>query len=740
MPRAFVLVALLLLPTSAAPGAGESAITPTGGANLEALGRLLALVRFFHPSDQAVGVDWNRFTAAAIERVEAAPDSVALAALLQGLVKPIAPTVQVFPAGRAPELPAALLPPDNVHARMLAWRHYGVAFEERRPWSSERIDNLGSAGFAQLSQTVAATAFAGRRVQFSAQARARLEPGATAELWLRVERGEGQPSRLERMAGGTIDGEAWRRYEVVTEIEPDARSLSLGLLLAGAGRVWVDEAELERSGTGLGAAGLANADFEAGEVGRQPPGWVFPYSSIRAGYRLALRDGDICLAGRCAEVGSSPIANPRLEAPASVVTTSLGAGIEARVPSSLWADSRGTLSHQSRSPPSPVQPTPRAEGLAAVLLAWGALRHFYPYFEEVGVDWEAVLPESIERMAAAASPPERLAALRRLVAALGDAHASVSLKGAPELASLALDWEWIEDRLMVTAVADRDSPLRVGDEVTALNGRPTAERLAELEAQVGAPTAAGRRARATEELRFGPRGSRATVEVSRQAPDRSGEMRLAAELSYQHSYEDLRPAAGEADSEPAPGLLYLDLRRLTDADLPRLLPRLEKARGLVLDLRGQSEMSKALLSHLVRAPVSSAVWNIPVRLRPAPSPPDYLTTLWDLVPSQPLIAAKVAFLLDERSWGYSETLLSLVEGHRLGALVGSPSPGSNGSINRLPLPGGLSVVFTGMKVTRRDGSRFHGLGIRPTVPAHRTMAGLRAGRDEVIEAGLDEVR
>jgi hypothetical protein len=52
------------------------------------------------------------------------------------------------------------------------------------------------------------------------------------------------------------------------------------------------------------------------------------------------------------------------------------------------------------------------------------------------------------------------------------------------------------------------------------------------------------------------------------------------------------------------------------------------------------------------------------------------------------------------------------------------------------LPGGYTIAWTGMLVQKRDGTPHHGVGIRPTVPASPTVAGLRAGRDEVLERAI----
>jgi C-terminal processing protease CtpA/Prc len=42
-----------------------------------------------------------------------------------------------------------------------------------------------------------------------------------------------------------------------------------------------------------------------------------------------------------------------------------------------------------------------------------------------------------------------------------------------------------------------------------------------------------------------------------------------------------------------------------------------------------------------------------------------------------------------------------------------------------------------MRVMKHDGTRHHGVGIQPTVPASPTLAGVRAGRDEVLETAVE---
>ena len=84
--------------------------------------------------------------------------------------------------------------------------------------------------------------------------------------------------------------------------------------------------------------------------------------------------------------------------------------------------------------------------------------------------------------------------------------------------------------------------------------------------------------------------------------------------------------------------------------------------------------------------------------------------------------------------------MGIVEHYKLGEIVGGPTAGTNGNINPFKLPGGYTVMWTGMKVLKHDGSQHHGIGILPTVPASRTRKGVAEGKDEILLRGLAVVK
>src|SRR3954447_5061725 len=158
---------LILLSILAGPVPAAGAETARGIENLAAYARLLSLVRFFHPSDQAAAADWNRVAVAGVDArsaIAAAADAAALARALEVFFRPLAPTLRVVVQGQKPELPAELRTPAGPGPfKILTWRHFGGHFDSpAKIYSAERIDDLAPPGFATLVQAVAPGALRGR--------------------------------------------------------------------------------------------------------------------------------------------------------------------------------------------------------------------------------------------------------------------------------------------------------------------------------------------------------------------------------------------------------------------------------------------------------------------------------------------------------------------------------------------------------------------------------------------------
>ncbi|HEX3525999.1 MAG TPA: S41 family peptidase [Thermoanaerobaculia bacterium] len=737
--HSFLLVPLFaLLAATLARAEPPRPLDRHGIENLTAFTRLLALIRFFHPSDAAALADWNRVAVAGVGAVEGAADSGALAETLQQYFHPLAPTVRVYPTGKRPALPAELLQPSTGGPfKVVAWRHYGGHFDgTSKVFHSDRIDDRTPPGFGTLVQAIAAGSLRGKRVHLRADVRTAVEPGGFARLGLRVDRAGGKAVFLDTMADRPIRDASWKTYEMEGEVPDDAERIVVLLVMTGGGKVWLDDVALQPVGA-PGAALLANGDLETGELGRQPPGWYFPYESVSAGYHLLLRRGEPCRHGGCAELASDDLATPHIPRPDEVLDVDLGAGVSALLPVALWADSSpgGTVPHaRAGEPPAPwtgtdPEPDTRAARLATVALVWGIQQHLNPELDPADPDWIAALPAALDGAARAEDREAFRRVLSRMLLPLHDVRtAGVVQHDSPDEKTLPLTWAWVEDRLVVTGVIGPAgagaAALRPGDIVSTLDGRPAAAALAEIEAITPGASAATRRALALEFLTAGPAGSRVTLGIER-AGQPAGTVILAHDTDDQVPDTPLPPFA-----EVKPGVFYLDLRRTSDDEFKKLIPRLAKARGLVLDLRGRPDVSTVILSHLAAKTVRSASWQVPVVMQPDHRDMKWLTTFWSIEPKEPRFRARTAFLTDARATGFAETLLTMVESDHLGQIVGETSGGDDGNPTWANLPGGWTVRWSAGRTLKQDGTPLHGVGVPPTVPAVRTLAGIAAGRSD----------
>ncbi len=434
-------------------------------------------------------------------------------------------------------------------------------------------------------------------------------------------------------------------------------------------------------------------------------------------------------------------------------TTELVKGITASVPMDIYVDAGGTLPHGAPAA-APVRydrtAADRATRLAAVVIAWNVMQHFYPYFDVVKTDWSAELPKALTTAATDTGASDFLVTLRKLVAALHDGHGNVASPRAEAAMVAPFTMDWVAGDFLITRVpkgaAEGVAP---GDRILKIDGKPIADAAADVRAQVSGATDQWIRYRSAQQLSachagphtghfvvdiepYGARGSSKTVELPC-VPPKYKDME-----GYSETYTEARPAK---IAELEPGIVYVDLDRVSEADWQGVVPRLAAAKGILFDMRGYpGQPGLQALAHLTETTIQCARWNVSSALMPDRLDSPYHESRWDVRPEKPYFTARRAFLTDGRAISYAETVMGIVENYKLGAIVGEATAGTNGNVNPFRVPGGYTITWTGMKVLKHDGSQHHGIGILPTVPASRTRKGVSEGKDEILLRGLEYVK
>lgn len=430
-------------------------------------------------------------------------------------------------------------------------------------------------------------------------------------------------------------------------------------------------------------------------------------------------------------------------APGEPLEVSLGGGVSALIPLSLYGDAGGTIPHVAADvrPPSPDKPAgfvpsgnDRATRLADVALAWTVFEHFYPYFDVVQVDWPGELRKALAAAAKLQGEVNFLDTLRGMVAALQDGHGSVIHPSKVFTHQLPLAWHWVEDKLVVSYAADPKTGIARGDVILGINGRPTQQLVASEEKLVSASTPQHRRWRTLQRLLRGAPNETVRLKVQRA---RGGTANLVLRRTALFPLAEPKP---EKITEIRPGIFYVDLDRISTQDFQDALGQLAAARGIIFDLRGYpNNVSVLPLHHLASQPLRSAIFNTPLITRPSREGIRFTNGSWPVAVDPPRLTSNVAVITDGRAVSYAETYMGIVEAFRLAEIVGAPTAGTNGNVNPFSLPGGYTVFWTGMQVLKHDGSRHHGVGIQPTVPVSRTLKGVAEGRDEFLDRAIEVV-
>jgi len=443
----------------------------------------------------------------------------------------------------------------------------------------------------------------------------------------------------------------------------------------------------------------------------------------------------------------------------------------------------------------------REERLLGLFKVWSVIRYLDPHVELCDMDWSACLAEWIPKVEEAESLLAYARTLRMLTAHLHDNNVFYFFPNLPESQSLPVFFAWVEGKIIVTDVMEHpqisqiaqigasDSgpdhliprsldpsvpSLQVGDEVVEFDGKTVQELVTEHRLQVSYSTEGAFYQRMCEMLVLGQAGSEVKLVIRRKGVKgqrdkgiESGEAPVSdSGPSIPRSLDPSIPCLslclkrtltreariaysarrGESSGYRVleENVGYMDLGRLASLrEFERAFEALRGTNGLIVDIRRHPgfTMQLALASRLSDRPVKSAIYEIRVVSGFDSQEQVVSTGQYDVQPdAKAHYGGPVVVLVNEKTIGSAEDVCIYLKNAGRGTFVGGTTAGCNGNRTWISLPGGGRLWFTGMRVKFGDGSRFQNVGIIPDVQAAPTVEGVRAGRDEILEKGIEVLR
>ena len=385
--------------------------------------------------------------------------------------------------------------------------------------------------------------------------------------------------------------------------------------------------------------------------------------------------------------------------------------------------------------------------LLALYRLWNIVEYWYPNRGILDQNWSAVLTEFIPRMALAKDKDSYQLETIALIARITDTHANLwsappGLRPPAGDCQLPLTIRFIENRAVVTgnaAAAGAATGFQVGDEIERIDDVAVDALVARWSPFYPASNDAARRRDIARSLTKGACTTvRATVRRASGAAEVTAERQPLASLNLARVVTHDRP--GDTFQLLADDVAYLKLSSVQADRAADYITRAGNTKGLVIDIRNypSSFVVFALGGLLVTQPTPFARFTIADLDNPG-------AFRWNgepvsLMPAKPHYPGRVVILIDEVSQSQAEYTAMAFRAAPQSIVVGSTTAGADGNVTAIPLPGGLRTMISGIGVFYPDKRPTQRVGIVPDVEVKPTIAGIRAGRDEVLEEGLRQIR
>jgi hypothetical protein len=415
------------------------------------------------------------------------------------------------------------------------------------------------------------------------------------------------------------------------------------------------------------------------------------------------------------------------------------------------AGSAGNLLYENEaaypppSVPAGASPPPPDPGfrLIALLRFWNIIEYWYPNRELIPGSWDAVLREFVPRVMGATTWERYQLEMLALVARINDGHANawsaVDWRPPTGLSRLPVAVRYIEGRYVVSAhsdpVAGPATGLMPGDVLVAIDGLRVDSLATSVAEYYGASNEPARRRDISRGLTNGGDGPcRVTVERAGKRIELTALRAPAKGLSEERYFAHDRP--GDTFQMLAPEVAYLKLSSVNQKDARSYIERAAGTQVLVIDIRNYPRefVPFALGQHLVDRPTPFVCFTVADLANPGAftwTPPETIT------PSAPRYGGKVVILVDEVSQSQAEYTAMALRAAPGAIVVGSTTGGADGNVSNIALPGRVRAMISGIGVFYADRRPTQQIGVVPDLVVEPTIAGIREGRDEVLEAALE---
>ncbi len=372
---------------------------------------------------------------------------------------------------------------------------------------------------------------------------------------------------------------------------------------------------------------------------------------------------------------------------------------------------------------------------------WNIVEYWSPYRDVIGENWSQVLAEFIPRVMLAKNAESYQQELMAAITRLHDGHAALwsPLQVRPPIGKcrVPIKIRFVQNQPVVVATSSSDTgaaALQIGDVITELDGVPVDKLLHDWMPYYSGSNEVARLRDIGKSMTNGGCGD-LTLRVERNRQMVNLTLKRDEPVGWDFPTHDL---AGQTFRLLSKDVAYLKLSSVQQNEAAHYVQEAAGTKGLIIDIRNYPSqfMVFALGGLLVDTSRAFARFTEGDLSNPG-------TFRWgdveNLEPLTPHYPGKVVVLVDEVSQSQAEYTAMAFRASPHTIIVGSTTAGADGNVSVFALPGGLRTGISGIGVFYPDKAPTQRIGIVPNITATPTIAGIRAGRDEVLEAGVRQI-
>lgn len=381
--------------------------------------------------------------------------------------------------------------------------------------------------------------------------------------------------------------------------------------------------------------------------------------------------------------------------------------------------------------------------ILALYRFWNIIEYWFPYRDVVPDDWDKVLIDSLPTVALAKNAEAYQLAMMELIARVRDTHANLwsSLKVRPPAGEcqLPVNVRFVEGLPVIWVYAGKageTSEMKPGDVITELDGVAVAKLIDQWKPYYAASNEPTRLRDIGLQITRGACG-KTTIHITRNnSPMEISTERVPSKDLTAFAFRHDQP--GETFRLLSKDVAYLKLSTVKTDQAAKYIESAASTKGLIVDIRNYpSEFVVFALGSLFVDQKTDFVrftqgdlsnpgafhWGAPLALEP----------------QQPHYPGKIVILVDEISQSQAEYTTMAFRSSPRAMVIGSTTAGADGNVSAIPLPGGFRSMISGIGVFYPDKKPTQRIGIIPNREVRPTIAGIRDGRDEVLEAAIREI-